>query len=226
MNKKLLIITTNYSGEYCFDEDRCLKKTGVYLEEFAVPFLIFEKSNIDMTIASIEGGVSPVDEGSMSCSNPMEWDKCIKILRNTKKLYDINYKEFDGVYFPGGHGPMFDIAENKKVKEVVEYFFNEGKLLSAICHGVCAFVGAKTQQGTPIVKNKKITSFTNKEEEIVKLTEFVPFLLEDKLKELGANFVSKAPWQEHVEIDRNIITAQNQNSAELLAQKIIGYFSL
>lgn len=209
--KKLLIITTNSSG------DDSISETGVYLEEFAVPFLVFEKSDIEMTIASPEGGLSPVDENSMSCSNPQEWDKCIKILRNTKRLSQVDYKDFDGVYFPGGHGPMFDLAQSDEVAKIVEYFYNSGKLVSAICHGPAAFVK------TNIVKGKRITAFTNEEEKIVKLDDLVPFLLETKLRELGAEFVAQKPWSEHVEVDGNLITGQNQKSALLIAEKIVTY---
>ncbi len=217
--KKLLIITTNSSD--CGE----IKNTGVFLEEFAIPYLIFEKSNIEMSIASLKGGLTPVDEGSISCSNPVEWDKCIKILRNTKNLYDIDYKNFDGIYFPGGHGPLDDIYDNKKIKEIVSYFFNEGKLISAICHGVCALLNVKGDSGDFIVKNRNITSFTNAEEKIVKLNSLVPFLLEDELKKQGAQYVSQKPWAEHVEVSRNIITGQNQNSATLIAEKIVEYFA-
>lgn len=209
--KKLLIVTTNSSG------DDYIPETGVYLEEFAVPFLVFEKSDIEMTIASPEGGLSPVDENSMSCSNPQEWDKCIKILRNTKRLSQVDYKDFDGVYFPGGHGPMFDLAQSDEVAKIVEYFYNSGKLVSAICHGPAAFVK------TNIVKGKRITAFTNEEEKIVKLDDLVPFLLETKLRELGAEFVAQKPWSEHVEVDGNLITGQNQKSALLIAEKIVTY---
>ena len=219
--KKILIVTTNYSGEFC--EGECIKNTGVYLEEFAVPYLIFEKSNIDITVASPEGGISPIDENSMSCSNPEEWDKCIKILRNTKNIHEVDYQSYDAVYFSGGHGPLFDIANNKKVIEIVEDFYMSGKIVAAICHGVCALINAKTCGGEPIVKDKYVTSFTNKEEQIVKLTELVPFSIEDKLKENGAIFVAKEPWAEHVEISENIITGQNQNSATLIAEKILEF---
>lgn len=209
--KKLLIITTNSSG------DDSISETGVYLEEFAVPFLVFEKSDIEMTIASPEGGLSPVDENSMSCSNPQEWDKCIKILRNTKRLSQVDYKDFDGVYFPGGHGPMFDLAQSDEVAKIVEYFYNSRKLVSAICHGPAAFVK------TNIVKGKRITAFTNEEEKIVKLDNLVPFLLETKLRELGAEFIAQKPWSEHVEVDGNLITGQNQKSALLIAEKIVTF---
>ncbi len=211
--KKLLIITTNSSGN-----DK-IPDTGVYLEEFAVPYLVFQKSDIEVTVASPEGGLSPVDENSMSCSNPEEWDECIKILRETKKLSDIDLEEFDGVYFPGGHGPMFDLAQNMEVASTIEYFFNSGKLVSAICHGPAAFVN------TNIVAGKRVTSFTNEEEGIMKLKELVPFLLETKLRELGAEFIAEKPWAEHVEVDGNLITGQNQNSALLIAEKIVEYLN-
>ena len=156
--KKLLIITTNYGGCECGEpECSCIQNTGVYLEEFAVPFLVFEKSDVEMTIASPHGGLSPVDENSISCSNPDEWDKCIKILRNTRRLIEVKYEDFDGVYFPGGHGPMFDLAENKEVAKVVEYFFNSGKLVSAICHGPAGLVSAKREDGKSILAGKRVT---------------------------------------------------------------------
>ena len=215
MNKKILIITTNSNG------NKDIENTGVYLEEFAVPYLIFKATGYDIETASIEGGLSPVDIRSMSCSNPIEWDDCIKVLRQTKKITDLDYDKYDALYFPGGHGPMFDIAFDEKIKKVVEYFYSKNKIIGAICHGVAGLIGAKDENNEPVVKNKKITSFTNKEEHIIKFDEFVPFLLETKLKELGANFVENKPWSEHVEVDNNIVTGQNQNSATLLAEKII-----
>ena len=218
--KNLLIITTNYAGCECgAPQCNCIQNTGVYLEEFAVPYLVFQKSDINVTVASPNGSLSPVDEKSMSCSNPEEWDDCIKVLRETKKLSEVDYKNFDGVYFPGGHGPMFDLAENKEVAEIVEYFFRSGKLVSAVCHGPAAFVN------TDIVKGKRVTCFTNEEEGIVKLQELVPFLLETCLINLGAEFVAEKPWAEHVEVDGNLITGQNQNSALFIAEKIIEFFN-
>ncbi len=215
MNKKILIITTNSKGN-----DK-IKDTGVYLEEFAIPYLIFDKTGYEILVASPLGGVSPVDENSMSCSNPIEWDTCIQILRQTVKLDEVDIDKFDAVYFPGGHGPMFDLAFDENVKNIVEYFYNKNKIISAICHGVVALVSAKDAEGSSILKNKKVTSFTNKEEHIVKLGEFLPFLLEDKIRSLGAEFIEAKPWMEHVEVDKNIITGQNQNSATLIAEKII-----
>ena len=215
MKNHILIVTSNSSG------DKNIENTGVYLEEFAVPYLIFKATNYNIDVASPKGGLSPVDIRSMSCSNPVEWDDCIKILRQTKKISDLNLDKYDVLFFSGGHGPMFDIAYDDEVKKVVEYFYQKNKIIAAICHGVVALIGAKDKNNNPIVKNKKITSFTNKEEHIIKFDEFMPFLLETKLKELGANYIEMKPWSEHVEVDNNIITGQNQNSATLLAEKVI-----
>lgn len=135
-------------------------------------------------------------------------------------------KNLTGVYFPGGHGPMFDLAENEHVKEVVEYFFNSGKLVSAICHGPAALVNAKRDDGKSILFGKRVTAFTNEEERIGKLDEMVPFLLETRMIELGADFVAEKPWAEHVEVDRHLITGQNQKSALLLAEKVVEYFTV
>lgn len=215
MTKNILFVTTNSSGE------GKIENTGVYLEEYAVPYLIFEQSDFNIDSASPKGGLSPVDENSMNCSNPVEWDKCIKILRETKKLSELNLEKYDAVYFPGGHGPMFDLAFSDEVKNCVEYFYNSNKVIAAICHGVVALTSAKDNQGQSILKNRKVTAFTNKEEHITKLGEFLPFLLETKLKELGASFIEQKPAIEHVEADDNIITGQNQNASTLIAEKII-----
>lgn len=219
--KNILIITTNYQG----DNNTYIKETGVYLEEFAVPYLVFKSTGYDITVASPLGGLSPVDIKSMSCSNPIEWDPCIKILRDTVKLSDVNYKDYDVLFLPGGHGPMFDLANDLLLKEIVEYFYENNKLISAVCHGSAGFVLAKDKNGDSILKNKKVTSFTNKEEQIIKLTEDVPFLLETRLRELGAEFEDAKPWSEHVCVDGNIITGQNPQSALLLSEKVVEYLS-
>ena len=121
-NKKILIVTTNSHG----DNNSAIKETGVWLEEYAVPYLVFKSCGYDVLTASPEGGLSPVDENSMSCSNPVEWDDCIKILRETSKLDEIDYKIFDALFLPGGHGPMFDLANDVSLKEIVEYFYESG----------------------------------------------------------------------------------------------------
>lgn len=220
-NKKVLIVVTNYRG----DEGSDIKETGVWLEEFAVPYLVFKDTGYEITVASPLGGLSPVDENSMSCSNPMEWDECIKILRETTRLSEVDYKDYDALFLPGGHGPMFDLANDLLLKEIVEYFYENKKVLSAVCHGPAGFVQAVDKHGEPVVKDKKITSFTNKEEHIMKLDAAVPFLLETKLRELGARFEDGTPWVEHVCVDGKIITGQNPKSSLLLAEKVVSALS-
>ncbi|MCD7780681.1 MAG: type 1 glutamine amidotransferase domain-containing protein [Candidatus Gastranaerophilales bacterium] len=215
MVKKVLIVTTNFSD---INEDI---KTGVYLEEFAVPYLVFKSTGYEITVASPLGGNSPIDESSLSCSNPMEWDEAAMFLRDTKKLQEVDYKSFDAIYLPGGHGPMFDLSKDKTLKEILEFMYKENKLIAAVCHGAAGLILAKDEKGNSILKNKHVTSFTNKEEQIVKMTEFMPFSLQTRLVELGADFVEEKPWKEHVEISGNIITGQNQNSALLVAESIV-----
>lgn len=216
-NKKVLIVTTNYSGE----SGSGLENTGVCLEEFAVSYLVFRDTGYEIAVASPKGGLSPVDEGSMSCSNPMEWDECIRILRNTTKLSEVEYKHYDALFLPGGHGPMFDLAKDLLLKEIVEYFYEKHKVISAICHGPAGLILAQDKLGNSILKDKKVTALTNKEEHITKLDEVVPFLLETKLRELGAEFEAAEPWMEHVCVDGNIITGQNYQSTLLLAEKVV-----
>lgn len=195
--------------------------TGVFFEEFAVPYLTFEATGYEITVASPNGGVSPVDEESYSCSNPDEWDRTKKYLDDTKKLSDLNYDDYDVLFFPGGHGPMFDLAVDENVKKVVEHFYANHKIIAAVCHGPAALIQAKTPEGESIVKGKKVTAFTDKEESITKMAEFMPFSLQGKLEKLGAEFVAAKPWAEHVETDKNLITGQNQNSALLIAEAVI-----
>ena len=214
-DKSILIVTTNTSK---INEKMT---TGVWLEEFAVPYLVFRDTGYDITVASPIGGISPVDDKSYSCSNPEEWDKTKKLLDNTARLSTVNYEDFDVLYFPGGHGPMFDLPQNDMVKEIIEYFYRENKIIASVCHGPCALLSAKKENGDSILKGKRVTSFTNKEENIVKMDEFMPFLLQTQLEKLGAKFIEEKPWNEHVEVDGNIITGQNQNSALLIAEAIV-----
>ena len=215
MTKKILFVVTNFS-----DINENLH-TGVWLEEFAVPFLTFMATGYDITVSSPKGGNAPIDENSLSCSNPMEWDDAAKYLKNTQILSTVDYKDFDALFIPGGHGPMFDLAYDNKLAEIVEYMYKNKKIISAVCHGIAGLINAKNENNDSILKYKHVTCFTNKEEKIVKMTEFMPFSLEDKVKSLGADFIEHKPWSEHVEISENIITGQNQNSALLTAEAVI-----
>lgn len=220
--KKILVVVTNASVM----DDLNKTPTGVWLEEFAVPFLEFKNASSDefklsVTVASPKGGAAHVDEASLECKNPTEWDYTKKYLDNTAKLSDIDYENYDAIFIPGGHGPMFDLAKDEFLGEVVSYFYNTHKIIAAVCHGPAGLIKAKTKTGEPIVKGMQLTCFTNKEEKIVKKDTLMPFLLESKLRHLGAFFNEAYPWQENVIVDENLITGQNPASAKLLAQTVL-----
>lgn len=211
---KILIVTTNTN--HMADE-----QTGVWMEEFAVPYFAFKEAGHQITVASPLGGVSPLAEESLLCENPTEWDASKPILDNTEKLDDIDYKEYDAIFLPGGHGPMFDLPDNKKLAEILNYFYENHKLITAICHGPAGFVNAKTDRNTPIVCSVQLTSFTNKEEKLAEKEKLVPFMLESKLRHLGAIFIEGEPWAENVVKDGKFITGQNPQSAKLFAETVL-----
>ena len=215
MSKKILMVTTN-----CFEINDKIK-TGVTFEEFAVPFLVFVATGYSVTVASPNGGVSTIDENSLSCSNPMEWDETAKYLKDTKKLSNVDACDFDALFIVGGHGTMFDLYDNQVLNCIISKMYSSNKIIAAICHGVVALISVFDDCGQSILKNKYITAFTNLEECILKMEEFMPFSLEDKIKELGASFVAQKPWSEHTEISCNIVTAQNQQSSLLAAEAVI-----
>lgn len=213
--KQILIVTTNTSK---ISENN---QTGTWLEEFAVPYLVFRDTGYEMVVASPLGGETPIAEDSLSCSNPEDWDIAAKHLKDTVRLENVDYTDFDAIFIPGGHGPMFDLPENALLGEIVSYFYNKGKIVSAVCHGPCGLIEARREDGQSILHGKRVTSFTNKEEDIMKQSEFMPFLLQNKLLELGAIFIEEKPWSEHVEIDGNLITGQNPNSSLLVAEAVV-----
>ncbi len=216
--KKILIVVTNTSR---MGDSNNIVETGVWLEEFAVPFYAFKAAGLDITVASPLGGVSPIDPASLECKNPTEWDYTKKDLDNTAKLADIDYKTYDAIFIPGGHGPMFDLAQDMLLGEIVSYFYNSHKIVSAVCHGPAGLINAKTKTGDSIVKGMQVTCFTNEEEKLVQKDKLVPFMLESKLKQLGAYFNEAAPWTENVVVDANLITGQNPESAKMLAEMVI-----
>lgn len=223
--KKILVVTTNASFLDDLNNNQKIQ-TGVWLEEFAVPFYAFKDAGFDITVASPSGGVSPIDENSLECKNPTEWDYTKEYLDSTKKLSDVDYKNFDAIFIPGGHGPMIDLANDELLGEIVSYFYNSHKIVSAVCHGPAGLLKARTETGEPIVKGMQLTSFTNEEEKIVKKDRLVPFLLESKLRHLGAIFNAAQPWEENVIVDENLITGQNPASAKKLAQAVIKKLNL
>ncbi len=195
-------------------------KTGVWLEEYAVPYMRFKKEGFDVTVVTIDGGVVPIDPASLEGAKP-EWKEAVDELKNAKKLASIDSSKYAAVYMPGGHGAMFDLAEDKLVKETVAKFADADKVVSAVCHGPASLVGVKLQNGKYLVAGKKLTSFTNKEEDEVEKSDKMPFMLESKLVEQGASFVAKGNWADNVVVDGNLITGQNPSASASIADAII-----
>ena len=202
-------------------------KTGFWLEEFAAPYFVFRDAGVQLTLASPNGGQPPLDpksdlpESQTPAQIRFKKDPTAqKELSQTVKLADVKSKDYDTVFYVGGHGPMWDLAESRVSIALPESFYNSGKPIALVCHspGVLRHV---TYQGSPLVKGKHVTGFTNGEEEEMKLTHVVPFLVEDELMRLGAIFEKKADWQPFSVVDGRLITGQNPASSTVAAQNLV-----
>src|ERR1700732_2353581 len=203
------------------------RKTGFWLEEFAAPYFVFRDAGVDVTLASPKGGQPPLNPKSDLPENQtpamarFKKDAAAqKALANTVKLADVKAENFDTVFYPGGHGPMWDLAESPVSIALLEAFYNSGKPIALVCHspGVLRHVA---YQGAPLVKGKHVAGFTNGEEEAMQLTKVVPFLVEDELLRLGAIFEKKANWQPFSITDGRLITGQNPASSTSAAQALL-----
>src|SRR5579864_313768 len=203
------------------------KPTGFWLEEFAAPYFVFRDAGVELTLASPKGGQPPLDpksdlpENQTPAMSRFKKDKAAQqALANTVKLAEVKAEDFDTVFYPGGHGPMWDLAESPTSIALLEAFYNSGKPIALVCHspGVLRHV---TYQGAPLVKGKHVTGFTNGEEEVMQLTKVVPFLVEDELMRLGAIFEKKADWQPFCITDGRLITGQNPASSTSAAQALL-----
>jgi putative intracellular protease/amidase len=197
-------------------------KTGLWLEEYGTPYNEFIAAGFDIVTASPKGGPAPIDPRSFdSKAATSTYAKAVEQLERTKRLDEVEPAPFDAIFFPGGHGPMFDLAQDARVKALLRHFVDGGKLYAAVCHGPAAFVGATTASGQPIVAGKRLTAFTNEEEREVGLDKAVPFLLEDKLRDEGSRFEKKPNWSDHVVTDGMLITGQNPQSSASAARAVI-----
>jgi putative intracellular protease/amidase len=206
-------------------------KTGFWLEEFAAPYFVFKDAGVELTIASPKGGQPPIDPKSdlpesqtPAMKRFKEDDQAKKALAQTVKLADMKAEDFDSVFYPGGHGPLWDLAESPDSINLLESFYNFEKPIALVCHapGVLRHVKFK---GAPLVKGKRVTGFTNSEEEAVQLTKVVPFLVEDELKRLGGLFEKAANWESFVITDGRLITGQNPASSTAGAQALLKVLS-
>ncbi|GAA4428038.1 type 1 glutamine amidotransferase domain-containing protein [Pontibacter saemangeumensis] len=203
-------------------------KTGFWVEEFAAPYYVLADAGVEVTLASPKGGKPPIDPSSEAPGAQTEAtkryydDKALQQkLSQTVKLSDVKAEDFDAVFYPGGHGPLWDLTESEDSIRLLEEFEKQRKPIAAVCHAPAVFAKVKKGDGEPLVKGKNVTGFTNTEEEAVKLTEVVPFLVEDKLKALGGHYSKVEDWQPHVVRDGRLITGQNPASSEGAAEELL-----
>ncbi len=204
------------------------EKTGFWVEEFAAPYYVMTDEMVEVTIASPKGGQPPIDPKSEAPDAQTEAtkryyaDEALKEkMAHTKKLSEVNAADFDAVFYPGGHGPMWDLYKDENSLNLIQNFWSAGKPVGAVCHAPSALLNAKDESGDFLVKGKKVTGFTNTEEEAVQLTDVVPYLLEDELKARGGEYSKGADWASYVVTDGMLITGQNPASSEEAAKVIL-----
>jgi putative intracellular protease/amidase len=204
------------------------EKTGFWLEEFAAPYYAFKDAGADITLASPLGGQPPLDPKSDDPSSQTDDTRRFKadapaqaLLASTAKLQDVSATDFDAVFYPGGHGPLWDLAENASSIALIEAMLKAGKPVAAVCHAPAVLRHPKSDNGGSVVNGKSVTGFTNTEEAAVGLTDVVPFLVEDMLKKNGGSYSRGTDWQPHVVTDGLLITGQNPASSEPAAQALL-----
>jgi putative intracellular protease/amidase len=220
---KVLIVLTSHG-----DLGNTGEKTGFWIEEFAAPYYVLADAGAELTIASPKGGQPPVDPKSESADAQTlatkrfygDYDLIDKVA-HTLKLNEINEADYDAVFYPGGHGPLWDLATDVISIALIENFYKNNKPVAFVCHAPAALLKVKAPDGEPLVKGKDVTGFSDTEEEAVKLTKVVPFLLEDELKKLGALYSRGADWSSYVKADGLLITGQNPASSEAVARLLL-----
>lgn len=205
------------------------KKTGFWLEEFAAPYYVFKDAGADVTLASPKGGQPPLDPTSDADNAQTEATKRFKgdqaaqtDLAHTVVLSTVSANGFDAIFYPGGHGPLWDLAEDADSIKLIEAFASSDRPIGAVCHAPAAFKHPKGADGKPLVSGKTVAGFTNTEEEGVGLTKVVPFLIEDMLKANGGLYEKGADWASFVVTDGKLVTGQNPASSADAARRLLG----
>jgi len=204
------------------------EKTGFWVEEFAAPYYAFVDAGVEVTLASPAGGQPPIDPTSTlvdfqtDATKRYDADSAAQtLMANTKVLSEVNSSDFDAVFYPGGHGPLWDLVDNTDSISLIESFVKEQKPVAAVCHASAAFLNVKDADGNVLVAGKKVTGFTNSEEAAVQLTDIVPFLVEDELIKKGGDYQKTDDWGVLALVDGLVITGQNPASSELAAKKLL-----
>ena len=204
------------------------KKTGFWLEEFAAPYFAFKDAGVQLTLASPKGGQPPLDpksdepDAQTEATERFRKDSAAQsALASTVVLSSVKADDYDAIFYPGGHGPLWDLAEDKHSIALIEAFYKAGKPVAAVCHAPGVLRHAKGADGQPLVKGKKVTGFTNSEEEAVQLTHVVPFLVEDELKAKGGIYSKGPDWASYVLTDGLLLTGQNPASSQAAAEALL-----
>jgi putative intracellular protease/amidase len=220
---KILIVLTSHSTL-----GNTNGKTGFWIEEFAAPYYLFKDAGVSVTLSSPKGGQPPIDPKSDALENQTEAtirykkDKeLLNLMANTTKLENVSAKNFDAVFYPGGHGPLWDLAVDKNSINLIEEFLEAKKPIATVCHSPSVLLNVKDENGDYLVKGKKVTGFSNTEEQAVKLDKVVPFLLEDEIKKKGGIYSKKEDWASYVVKNELLITGQNPASSEAVAKELL-----
>ncbi|HBV15785.1 type 1 glutamine amidotransferase domain-containing protein [Chryseobacterium carnipullorum] len=222
MSKKVLFVITSHD-----ELGNTGQKTGFWTEELAAPYYALSDKNVEITLASPKGGQPPIDPKSEDPSSQtdatlrMDNDEVLKEkLKNTHKLSEVKSEDFDAVFYPGGHGPLWDLAEDKDSQDLIVDFYRNDKPVAFVCHAPGVLKDVKID-GEYLVKGKNVTGFTNTEEEAVQLTNVVPFLVEDILKKNGGSYSKIEDWAPYAVVDGRLITGQNPASSEKVAEELL-----
>lgn len=223
MAKKILMVLTSHA-----ELGNTGEKTGFWVEEFAAPYYAFVDASIEVTLASPNGGQPPIDPTSTLADFQTDATKRYNLdaaaqalMAKTMVLKEVNASDFDAVFYPGGHGPLWDLVDNTDSVSLIESFIKEQKPVAGVCHASAVFLNVKDADGNALVAGKKVTGFTNSEEAAVQLTDIVPFLVEDELIKKGGDFQKTDDWGVLALEDGLLITGQNPASSELAAKKLL-----
>ncbi|PKG37834.1 type 1 glutamine amidotransferase domain-containing protein [Psychromonas sp. Urea-02u-13] len=225
MSKKILMVLTSH--DQLGDTGH---KTGFWVEEFAAPYYVFADAGVELTLATPKGGQAPIDPTSeladfqTEATKRFDADKTVQqLVANTEKLEDINADDYDAVFYPGGHGPLWDLTDNVTSIALIEKLLNSNKPVAAVCHATAAFLNVQNTSGEFAVQGKAVTGFTNSEEDAVQLTDVVPFLLEDELIKRGGEYQKGEDWSAFAVQDGLMISGQNPASSVLAAEKLLAH---
>lgn len=221
---QILIVVTSHSSMGNSEET-----TGLWIEELTTPYYAFIDAKVPVTIASIKGGAIPIDPRSQKPlgENPASVDRflqdesALNATKNTPAIADINPSQYDAIFLPGGHGTMWDLPQNQTLAKIISQAYAQNKVVAAVCHGPAGLVSATKPDGSPLVAGHQVSCFTNAEEDAVGLSDTVPFMLESKLKELGANFQGVENFKPFAIASGNLVTGQNPDSSVLVANKVL-----